>query len=217
MKSLVATSISNAHRFLINEVIWNHLDIQTEEGEQTWEGDPVSVTISNPLISMIHHLSSFQQQKCDEYANQLINGVFAEFDYTYHDRLFSYDSFSISGNKIINQIDRLIDHLKKEPETRRAIAITWNPRYDSFTPEKEDSVPCLQMVQYIFRNNKLNCIAVFRSNDILSAAGPNMYGLVRLQEHVASALSLPVGSYTHIVTIPHMYPVRDAADLQRWM
>ena len=202
-------SIKDAHAFLMSYIIWNHREITTEDGEKTWESDPLTVIISSPLVDMIHPRSSFQQQRCDEYARQVLTDWPSEFDYTYHERLFEYPGCGCR----INQIYLAIERLKAEPTSRRAIGITWNPPIDT----RRQHVPCLQMVQYLIRNGKLNCIAVFRSNDVLSAFGPNAYGLIRLQEYVAKEVGVPMGTYTHIVTVPHLYPERDASDLQRWM
>ncbi len=54
---------------------------------------------------------------------------------------------------------------------------------------------------------------VFRSNDMLSAAGANMYALVRLQEWIAKKLNAEVGSYVHISLVPHIYYIRDVDDI----
>jgi len=55
---------------------------------------------------------------------------------------------------------------------------------------------------------------VFRSNDMLSAAGANMFALAHLQKSVADRLGLPCGSYTHISLVPHVYYLRDLQELE---
>jgi len=208
MKSTTVRTISEAHAWLINNVIWCHSDITTEDGEKTWEGESASVTIKQPLMNMIHPLSSFQQQRCDEYAKQLIEGVETDiepnrrFSYTYHERLY-----------LESQYDDVISRLKENPETRRAVLYTWLPEIDSTSEE----VPCLQMLHYGIRKGRLDCKSVFRSNDVLSAAGPNMYAIAMLQNSIADELEVGLGEYTHDVDYPHIYPVRDAEDLKRWM
>ena len=212
MISTTLNTIAEAHRWLVGNIIWCHQSVLTEDNEQTWEGDTMAVTIKTPLTDMIHPLSSFQDQRCRKYAGQLLFGTPSDFDYTYHGRLFNYpddDEPMIT----IDQISCLIERLKKCPNTRRAFAITWNPFEDTLN----GAVPCLQTIQFLFRNDKLNLISTWRSEDCLSAFGPNAYGVVTLLEHVAAALCVPVGTYTHIITVPHLCPVRDAADLQRWM
>ena len=212
-------TISAAHQWFMHNLIWNHNEIETEDGETTWEMlRPAYVEITCPKEDMIHPKSSFQLQKCEEYAKQLMGGTFNEFDYTYHDRLFRYETrLECDYRESVDQIGTLINHLKKNPQTRRALAITWSPKYDNYDSKYIGTVPCLQYIQFLYRNNRLNMICLFRSEDMLQAFGPNAYGLVRLMEHVSTEVGVPMGTYTHIVTVPHLYPVRDKADLQRWM
>ena len=209
MITYTVTTIAQAHEKMIREIIWKHDEITTEDGEYTWESDTIGIEITNPLEDMIHYKSSFGKQRCDEYTEQIFNS-WPGFEYTYHERLFKY--YSNSG-VLVNQIYQIINKLQQNPQTRRALAITWEP----FKDNKNPHVPCLQLLQYTIRSGKLHCKAIFRSNDVLSAFGPNAYGLVRLQEHISKKLRYPVGTYTHIALIPHLYPVRDKADLQRWM
>lgn len=54
---------------------------------------------------------------------------------------------------------------------------------------------------------------IFRSNDMLTASGLNMYGLTHLQKVIADELDYNVGSYTHIALTPHIYHVRDSGDM----
>jgi len=210
IKSAKFRTIREAHEWLLHEIIWNHETVITEDGEITWEyPTPVSLTVEFPFKDMIHPNSSFKAKLCEEYATQLLSGTINQFDYTYHDRLFEYGS--------VNQMSALIEHLKTNPQTRRALAITWNPVLDSYRSGCNRSVPCLQYIQFIIRKNKLNMISLFRSEDILQAFGPNVFGLVHLMRFVSDETGVNAGTYTHIVTVPHLYPVRDKAELNRWM
>ena len=110
----------------------------------------------------------------------------------------------------IDQIAYIVDKLRSSPNTRRAIAITWNPVID----EKLDDCPCLQLVQCTVRDGKLAMRVIFRSNDMLTAAGANMYALVQLQKSIADKLGVPCGTYTHISLVPHIYYIRDAHDIE---
>jgi thymidylate synthase len=55
---------------------------------------------------------------------------------------------------------------------------------------------------------------VFRSNDMLTAAGANMFALVHLQNAIAERLGIPPGPYTHMSLVPHIYYIRDVDDLE---
>jgi len=110
----------------------------------------------------------------------------------------------------IDQIDYIVRKLTAAKNSRRAIAVTWNPAVD----ENLDDCPCLQIVQCLIRDGKLQMKAVFRSNDILSAAGANIYALVHLQKTIAGRLGIPCGRYTHIALVPHIYYLRDINDIE---
>jgi thymidylate synthase len=159
---------------------------------------------------MVSPCSRFKESFLQEYARNLINGSDAVFEYDYHGRLFDWGcGLKEDGEVHQDQIRYIIDKLKEHPVSRRAVAITWCPPVD----EKLADCPCLQLVQCTVRNGKLNMKIVFRSNDMLSAAGSNMYALAKLQEYIANEIGVEVGTYTHISLVPHVYFKRDAADI----
>jgi thymidylate synthase len=95
--------------------------------------------------------------------------------------------------------------LKQFGHTRRAQAITWCPWIDMDIADP----PCLQSLSFRVQNYsgafKLNMIVRFRSNDLYKAYPSNAIALVGIQEIVAKAIGLPVGSYTHISDSMHLY------------
>ena len=56
----------------------------------------------------------------DAYVKQVVEGSENDFIYTYHKRLFDYDS--------VNQIDYIVNELNRDKKSRRAVAITWQPK-----------------------------------------------------------------------------------------
>jgi thymidylate synthase len=141
-----------------------------------------------------------------------LHGSHASFEYDYHGRLFDWGERLVADGKPvhIDQISYIVEKIKSSPSTRRAIAITWNPVIDQML----DNCPCLQLVQCVLRDRKLNMRVIFRSNDMLTAAGANMYALVQLQKSIADTLGASCGSYTHISLIPHIYYIRDINDIE---
>jgi thymidylate synthase len=199
--------------------------LRTEDGEATIEFEEVAMQVDTPLAApMTSPHSRFQLRFVEQYARDLIEGSKASFEYDYHGRLFDWGerlcssatddlsrSYTSTGQGVhIDQIAYIVDKLKKSPESRRAIAITWNPVID----EQLDDCPCLQLVQCVLRNGTLRMRVIFRSNDMLTAAGANMYALVRLQSHIADRLGVPCGTYTHISLVPHIYYLRDMNDIE---
>lgn len=121
----------------------------------------------------------------------------------------------------IDQInDSIIKRLIKNPESRRALAITWFPEKDI----EADEPPCLQIVQaFIDKNNHLNLICLFRSNDMLSAWGQNAFGLAHMQRYICESINeirtlnkedfISSGWLETISNSAHMYFHRDQLEL----
>jgi thymidylate synthase len=124
----------------------------------------------------------------------------------------------------IDQIRKsIIDRLVSNPESRRAIAITWFPVQDI----SADEPPCLQIVQCLIdQNNRLNLVCVFRSNDMLSAWGQNAFGLAHLQKYICEQINLQIkgdgqkysqGWLETVSISAHMYFHRDQLELDLFL
>jgi thymidylate synthase len=213
MRIIRAPSIGRAHELVIKMILEKGWILRTEDDEATIEFEEVTLQVDTPLAEPAVSLHSrFQQRFVEQYARDLLHGSHASFEYDYHGRLFDWGERLVAdGQPVhIDQIAYIVDKLKTSPNTRRAIAITWNPVID----EKLDDCPCLQLVQCVLRDGKLNMRVIFRSNDMLTAAGANMYALVQLQKSIADGLLVPCGTYTHISLVPHIYYTRDIHDIE---
>jgi thymidylate synthase len=187
--------------------------LQTEDSEATLEFEEIAMQVDTPLAEpRVSEYSRFQLKFVEQYAHDLLHGSHASFEYDYHGRLFDWGERLVSeGQPVhIDQIAYIVDKIKSSPATRRAVAITWNPVID----EKLNDCPCLQLVQCVLRKGKLDMRVIFRSNDMLTAAGANMYALVQLQKSIADQVGVPCGTYTHISLIPHIYYIRDMHDIE---
>jgi thymidylate synthase len=125
----------------------------------------------------------------------------------------------------IKQISGIIEKLAEDPNSRRGVAVTWNPDCDIDSTEP----PCMLFVQFVIRNGKVNMRCLFRSQDILSGLGENLVGCAALLEHVTKGINelttmcepgeIPVeygvGSLILISIIPHIYFKRDAHELEK--
>lgn len=218
MVMIRAYSIGDAHEQIVKRLFERGHPVVTENGEWTLELDDSSmIYIENPLSEpMVSSGSRFSRGFMQQYAKDLIEGSSAVFEYDYNERLYHYRPFEEKDEN--NQIDYIIKKLKKNPQSRRAIAITWYP----YSDQALDDAPCLQLVQCLVRNDekgnsKLKEKVVFRSNDMLTAGGANMFALVNLQKSIADHLGVGLGSYEHISLIEHIYPKRDISDLEPFL
>lgn len=153
-------------------------------------------------------LEIYKQEVVDGVHDHWINPEEGKWTYTYHERLFSYKT----ENRIINQIDYIVDKLSKTNYTRRAQAITWNVANDPLTYDP----PCLQRIWFrLFENDKkeliLNMNTNWRSRDGYKAAFMNIFALTQLQKYVAEKIAekisrkISVGRYTDMADSFHIY------------
>lgn len=213
MRVIRAPSIGRAHEQVIQMILEKGWILNTEDDEATIEFEEIAMQVDSPLAEpMVSEHSRFQQKFVEQYAKDLLNGSHASFEYDYHGRLFDWgEKLSAGGQPVhVDQIAYIVEKIRSSPNTRRAIAITWNPVID----ETLDDCPCLQLVQSVLRNGKLHMKVIFRSNDMLTAAGANMYALVQLQKSIADQLGASCGTYTHISLVPHIYYIRDIHDIE---
>jgi thymidylate synthase len=213
MRIIRAPSISRAHELVVKMILEKGYPVVTEDREATIEFEEIAMKIDNPLAGpLFSPASRFQQRFMEQYAHDLVRGSDSVFEYDYHGRLFHWGDPLVSGGKAVevDQISYIISKLSSSQKSRRALAITWNP----VTDEEMANCPCLQLIQCIIRDNKLQMKVVFRSNDMLTASGANMFALVHLQNYIAGELGINPGSYTHIALVPHIYYKRDINDIE---
>ncbi|WP_421909210.1 thymidylate synthase [Methanolacinia petrolearia] len=220
MFNVRAFSLGKTHEEVIKTILKHGKYLVTEDGEKTIElPEPLNIHVKNPFEDyMISPFNMFGEGAMRQYVNDLLNGTENEFVYTYHDRLFDYPvgdlEFRGDGDgKGIDQVEYLIEKLKAEPNSRRAEAITWFPPKD----DQSDNPPCLQRIQCFVRDGRLNMHVDFRSNDMLSALGANMYALVHLQKMIADRLEADIGWYSHTSVSAHMYHERDHDELMKYV
>lgn len=208
MKLIQSYSVGRLHELVVEYISSNGYQIKTEDGELSIQTEPVCLYTDTPFDAYrISKSSSFQREFMEKYTHDLLYGSENDFVYTYHERLFDYNG--------VNQIDYIVKKLSEQKRSRRAVGITWMPEKD----EGIKDVPCLQYVQCCVnpRTDKLDMYVAFRSNDMLSAFGANAYALTSLQREIAFSLNMEIGSYTHLSWIPHIYAIRDASELKRFL
>jgi Thymidylate synthase len=101
----------------------------------------------------------------------------------------------------LNQIEAVTKQLAESPDSRRAVVSLW----DGVADANSEHPPCACIVQFLIRDNRLNVLSYFRSNDAWTAAFPDMVAMVRLGSLVAARLDLSVGTYIHFAASYHIY------------
>jgi thymidylate synthase len=95
--------------------------------------------------------------------------------------------------------------LKKDPDTRQAIMVFWNPAFDHYEIETNDR-PCNISFQFLIRNGKLDLSIFNRSNDLSwGLANTNVVQFSVILETMAMLLNIPVGNQIHFINSLHVY------------
>ena len=193
-----ARSISDAwHRGL--NLIWRQgQEITDERGTRIRELLSMQVVVEDPYQEMIPKEYSWNEERLEEYAGQLLSGVNPGFEYTYGERLRAW---SLPGVPPLDQIEQVIRRLKESSATRRATAVTWIPPVDT----AKDEVPCMIVDDFKLRDGRLNLAVFFRSHDFAGAYPANLYGLARVLEYVAREVAAEPGSISTTSASAHIY------------
>jgi thymidylate synthase len=184
----------------------------------------MTIVVPDPLTEpMIHRDFPGGLEDLQEYVLEVLDGIKdhcvrsaaheaddTRWEYTYHQRLFSYDCPGME--QVYDQIELLAAKLARTPYSRRAQAITWKVWEDNFCYDPA----CLQSVWCRVLPNEegnwiLNTNVRFRSNDAYKAAFMNMFALIRLQQRIAERISelagrrVSLGRYVHQADSYHIY------------
>lgn len=101
-----------------------------------------------------------------------------------------------------NQLEQVIELLKKDRNTRRAVLNISDPTIDRINTK---DMQCTIALQFIVRDGKLNTTVYMRSNDVYFGLPYDYIFFISLATYIATRLELKVGTYTHVATSMHMY------------
>lgn len=104
----------------------------------------------------------------------------------------------------VDQIDEIRQLLLSDRESRRAVAVLYDPDLD-FENESKD-VPCNNWLHFIVREGRLDMGIVIRSNDVLwGFSGINTFEWSVLHEMMAFWLGTSVGTANFYISSLHLY------------
>ena len=101
------------------------------------------------------------------------------------------------------QLSRVIQELKTNKETRRAIVVHYD--INELDRYKHDT-PCNDVLNFYIKDDKLHLTVFARSIDLVFGFCNDQYTFAKLMEMVAFQLDIPVGEMTWMVTNLHIYP-----------
>jgi thymidylate synthase len=101
----------------------------------------------------------------------------------------------------VDQIAKLLEQIRNNPQSRRLIVTGWNPR-------EADQValpPCHTLFQFYVQDGELSCQLYQRSGDIFLGVPFNIASYALLTHMIAHVNDLRVGDFVHTLGDAHLY------------
>lgn len=132
------------------------------------------------------------------------------------------------GSPKFDQLQRVVDLLTKQPDTRQAVITLWDPLLDLAPVHAPDRVepdyawsgnpvpplqemrykdyPCTNWLHFQVVDGALDLTVAMRSNDLIwGFSAVNVYNFTMLQQLVAHCIGMPPGTYRHLANNLHVY------------
>jgi len=110
-------------------------------------------------------------------------------------------SFAGRDGKTVDQIQWVVDEIKKNPDSRRLIVSAWNPAELS----EMALPPCHLLFQFYVANGKLSCQLYQRSADTFLGVPFNIASYALLTQMMAHVTGLEPGEFVHTLGDAHLY------------
>jgi thymidylate synthase len=104
----------------------------------------------------------------------------------------------------VDQIQFIIDTLKKEPSSRRLVVSAWEP--GNAQPSKLP--PCHYSFVFNTQDNRLSCHLTQRSGDVALGIPFNLACYATLTQMIAQEVGLQVGYFSHTIVDAHVYTAK---------
>jgi thymidylate synthase len=110
-------------------------------------------------------------------------------------------SFTGADGKTVDQIQWVVDEIKRNPNSRRLIVTAWNPT------EVDDMAlpPCHCLFQFYVSDGRLSCQLYQRSGDTFLGIPFNIASYALLTHMIAHVTGLLPGEFIHTLGDAHLY------------
>jgi thymidylate synthase len=114
---------------------------------------------------------------------------------------YQWRSWPAPDGRNIDQIGKLIEQIKKNPDSRRLIVSAWNVAY----VDQMALPPCHTMFQFCVAEGKLSCQLYQRSADTFLGVPFNIASYALLTMMIAQVCDLEPGEFIHTLGDAHLY------------
>ena len=170
------------------------------------DGFPLLTTKKVHLKSVIHELLWFLRGDTNiGYLNQHGVSIWNEWADEKGDlgRVYGaqWCDWRTADGRSIHQIDRVIEQIRTNPDSRRLIVSAWNPG----EVDKMALPPCHAFFQFFVQEEELSCQLYQRSADLFLGVPFNIASYALLTMMVATVCDLKPGTFVHTFGDLHLY------------
>ena len=178
-------------------------------GLQTWEWVGKGYRFD---ADDIPHQKNFNRKLAEVITNQILEGRFDLEEIKVAAPNAKHPLFNDVpcdyGVRMRGQVERAIERIKADKDTRRAIVVTARP--------DDEKPPCIMLIQFLVRDGKVLTVAFMRSWDMLLGFAYDLHLYHALGKRVAAATGFEQGEAHVVVGSAHAYDIAPnvGADLQ---
>ncbi|MGP9822202.1 thymidylate synthase [Salinarimonas sp. NSM] len=110
-------------------------------------------------------------------------------------------SWEAPDGRTIDQIDWVVNEIRRNPDSRRLVVSAWNPA----DLERMALAPCHCLFQFYVAEGRLSCQLYQRSADVFLGVPFNIASYALLTHMIARATGLGVGDFVHTLGDAHLY------------
>ncbi|MEA2572109.1 MAG: thymidylate synthase [Acidobacteriota bacterium] len=114
---------------------------------------------------------------------------------------YQWRSWPAANGQHIDQITRVIEDIKRTPDSRRLIVSAWNVG----ELDQMALAPCHALFQFYVANGRLSCQLYQRSADVFLGVPFNIASYALLTMMVAQVCDLKAGEFIHTLGDAHLY------------
>lgn len=186
-------------------------------GVETFEALNSTLLLKNPIDRLV--MDPARRLNPGFAAAEWYSFMTGEDDISFFQKfIHNYDRFSSDGKTLDgcygtrvqglagsnSQLIGVIDELKRDPSTRRAVVSIYDGKLDLFGGGGRNT-PCTETIQFLLRGGKLQTIVNMRSFDLIKGFSYDIYVFTMLAEYVARQLGVDLGFYYHNAGSMHVY------------
>lgn len=112
----------------------------------------------------------------------------------------------------VDQIQYVIDTLRREPTSRRMVVTAWEPG----NARRSKLPPCHYSFVFNVQSGRLNCHLTQRSGDVALGIPFNLACYATLTQMLAQEVGLAVGWFSHTIVDAHIYTARAGGDMAEY-